>query len=201
MTNADDLLLAAREAPEKGEADLQELLGPMSTLRAKGYSWRDISLWFAERGIHVDHARLYRAFTRHLSAAASVPAADRYAEALRAVKMNPTQRAMLEHHFKAPNRTVTYTQLAKAAGKDDYQAANKQYGDLGAAIGKYIGFEFPMAPRRGKPFYSGAIGIDAPRSASNEYRLMMHHELAKAIEALALFPERQNLFPNHRGEH
>ena len=188
MTNADDLLRAALAAPEKGETDLQELLGPISALRAKSYSWRDVSAWFAERGVHVDHARLYRAFTRHLSAAASVPAADQYEQALKAVKMNATQRAMLEHHFKAPNRTVTYTQLSKAAGKADYQVANKQYGDLGAAIGRYIGFEFPMAPRRGKPFYSGAIGIDAPRSASNEYRLMMHHELAKAIEALKLFP-------------
>lgn len=187
MTNTDDLLRAALEAPEKDETDLQELLGPISALRAKSYSWRDISVWFGERGIHVDHARLYRAFNRHLSAAASVPAANKYAEALMALKMNATQRAMLEHHYKAPNRTVTYTQLAKAVGKDDYQVANKQYGDLGAAIGKYIGFEFPMAPRRGKPFYSGAIGIDAPRSASNEYRLMMHHELAKAIEALKLF--------------
>ena len=188
MTNADELLRAALEASAKGETDLQELLGPTSALRAKGYSWRDISAWFAERGIDVDHARLYRAFTRHLSAVTNVPAAEQYAQALKAVKMNALQRAMLEHHFKAPNRTVTYTQLAKAAGKDDHQVANKQYGDLGAAIGKHIGFEFPMAPRRGKPFYSGAIGIDAPRSASNEYRLMMHHELAKAIEMLKLFP-------------
>ena len=188
MMNTDDLLHAALEAPQKAETDLHELLGPISTLRAKNYSWRDISAWFAERGVDVDHARLYRAFTRHLSAVASVPAADQYAKALEVVKMNATQRAMLEHHFRAPNRTVTYTELARAAGKDDYQVANKQYGDLGAAIGKYIGFEFPMAPRRGKPFYSGAIGIDAPRSASNEYRLMMHHELAKAIEALKLFP-------------
>lgn len=187
MTNAEDLLRAALEAPEKDETDLKELLGPISALRAKGYSWRDISVWFGERGVHVDHARLYRAFTRHLSAAASVPSADQYAQALKTAKMNATQRAMLECHYKAPNRTVTYTQLAKAAGKDDYHVANKQYGNLGAAIGKYIGFEFPMAPHRGKPFYSGAIGIDAPRSASNEYRLMMHHELAKAIEVLKLF--------------
>jgi hypothetical protein len=187
MMNSDNLLRAALEAPQIGETDLQELLGPTNALRAKGYSWRDISAWFAERDVHVDHARLYRAFTRHLSAAASVPSADQYAQALEVVKMNAMQRAMLEHHFKAPNRTVTYTQLAKSAGKDDYQVANKQYGNLGAAIGKHIGFEFPMAPRRGKPFYSGAIGIDAPRSASNEYRLMMHHELAKAIEALHLF--------------
>jgi hypothetical protein len=101
--------------------------------------------------------------------------------------MTDKQRAMLEYHYKALNRTVTYTELARAAGKDDYQVANKAYGDLGYALGAKIGFEFPMAPKRGKPFYSGSLGIDAPRDANNEYRLMMHHELAKAIAALKLF--------------
>jgi hypothetical protein len=55
------------------------------------------------------------------------------------------QRAMLEYHFNAPNRTVTYTQLAKAAGKDDYQVANKQYCNLGMAIGKDIEFQWRLA--------------------------------------------------------
>ena len=58
---------------------------------------------------------------------------------------------------------------------------------LGAAIGQKTGFEFPIAPKRSKPYHSGAIGIDAPRGPSNEYRLMMLHELAKAVETLKLF--------------
>jgi hypothetical protein len=187
MTNAEDLLQAALAAPEKGENDLRELLGSISALRAKNYSWREISAWFAERGIEVDHARLYRAFTKHLAAVINVPPAEKYVEALRRLKMTTAQKAMLQFHFRAPNRTVTYTELAKAAGKNDYRVANTEYGNLGAAIGKETGFEFPMAPKRGKPFYSGAIGIDAPRGPSNEYRLMMHHALAEAIATLRLF--------------
>ena len=187
MINAEELLQAAQAAPEKGENDLQELLGSISTLRAKNYSWREISSWLAERGIQVDHARLYRAFTRHLAAVINVPSAEKYTEVLRGLKMTTAQKAMLQFHFHAPNRTVTYTELAKAAGKSDYRFANTEYGNLGAAIGKKTGFEFPMAPKRSKPFYSGAIGIDAPRGPNNEYRLMMHHELAKAIETLKLF--------------
>lgn len=187
MLNADLLLQDALAAPDKGENDLRELLGPISALRAKNYSWREISAWFAERGIEVDHARLYRAFTRHLAAVINVPSAEMYAKALTALKMSAAQKAMLQFHFHALNRTVTYTELAKAAGRSDYRAANTEYGNLGSAIGKETGFEFPMAPKRSKPFYSGAIGIDAPRGPSNEYRLMMHHELAKAIELLGLF--------------
>lgn len=187
MPTLDELLQAAISAPEKEEHDLQELLGPISALRAKNYSWRDISAWFAEKGIHVDHARLFRAFTKHLAAVVNVPSAEQYASALKAIKMNAGQRAMLKCHYEAPNRTITYTELATAAGKEDHQVANSQYGKLGAAIGKHTGFELPMAPKRGKPFYSGSIGIDAPRGPNHEYRLMMHHELAKAIEMLKLF--------------
>lgn len=187
MAPAENLLQAALEAPDKGEDALESLLGPISALRAKSYSWREIAAWFAARGIDVDHARLYRAFTRHLAAVVNVPLADKYAEALQAIKMTAAQKAMLAFHYAAPNRTVTYRELAKAAGKEDYRVANTEYGNLGALIGKKTGFEFPMAPKRGKPFYSGAIGIDAPRGASNEYRLMMHHELAKAIATLKLF--------------
>lgn len=187
MLNTETLLQAAIHAPEKDANSLQELIGPISALRDKNYSWREISAWFAERGIEVDHARLYRTFTKHLAAVINVPSAHRYAEALGGFTMTAPQKAMLEYHYLASNRTVTYTELAQAAGKSDYRVANSEYGSLGAAIGKKTGFEFPMAPKRGKPFYSGAIGIDAPRGPSNEYRLMMHHELAKGIEMMKLF--------------
>lgn len=193
MPNTEELLSQALAAPDKADNDLKELLGPISTLRAKKYSWREISAWFAERGIDVDHARLYRAFTRHLAAVINVPPAGKYVEALRGLEMTAVQRVMLHCHFLAPNRTVTYTELARAAGKSDYRVANSEYGNLGAALGERTGFEFPMAPTRGKPFYSGAIGVDAPRGPNNEYRLMMHHELAKAIESLALFAEAEQL--------
>ncbi|MBK9684523.1 MAG: hypothetical protein IPO59_15025 [Betaproteobacteria bacterium] len=185
MTTADTLQQAAMSAPEKD--DTQAHLGTVATLRGKGYSWRDIAAFMAEHGVSIDHARLYRAYTRHLAGVINVPSSKQYVEGLKAIKMSAQQRAMLEYHYRASNRTVTYTELATAVGKTDHQVANKLYGNLGAELGKKIGFEFPMAPKRGKPFYSGSIGIDAPRGPSNEYRLMMHHELAKAIVELKLF--------------
>ena len=65
--------------------------------------------------------------------------------------------------------------------------ANSAYGRLGKALGETAGYTFPMAEGRGVPFFSGAIGIDAPRSAQGEYRLMMHHELADALTSLEWF--------------
>jgi hypothetical protein len=185
MNTAEAILQAALKVPEKD--DLREHLGTISTLRGKGYSWRDIAAFLVSNGVDVDHARVYRAYTKHLAAVTKVPSAEQYVEGLRSIKMTDKARAMLQCHYLAPNRTVTYTELAKAAGQDEYRVANKVYGDLGFALGTKIGFEFPMAPKRGTPFYSGALGVDAPRDANNEYRLMMHHELAKAIAALKLF--------------
>lgn len=185
MTTIDTLLQAAQSAPDKD--DTQAHLGTIAALRSKGYSWREISAFMAEHGVSIDHARLYRAYTRHLAGVINVPSSTQYVEGLKGIKMSAQQRAMLECHYKSLNRTVTYTELARAVGKPDYQVANKLYGNLGAELGRRIGFEFPMASTRGKPFYSGSIGIDAPRGPSNEYRLMMHHELAKAIAEFKLF--------------
>ena len=40
----------------------------ISTLRGKGFSYRDIAEWLSERGIDLDHNAVYRLYTRSLSA-------------------------------------------------------------------------------------------------------------------------------------
>lgn len=187
MKSPEDILAAALDAPTKDRDVVNDHLGTIATLKQKGYSWRDMQAFLAEQGVDIDHARLYRAWTRHQAAVINVPPAAEYAKALKTLKMNARQRAMLECHYRALNRTVTYTELAHAAGKTDYRVANVDYGTLGQELGRKIGFEFPMAASRAKPFYSGSLGVDAPRGPSNEYRLMMHHELAKAIAELGWF--------------
>lgn len=117
----------------------------------------------------------------------NIPTAQTYEQGLKAIKISTGQRAMLECHYLALNRTVTYTELAAAAGSSDFRTANLEYGQLGRALGEEIGYNFPVAGQRGEPFFSGALGIDAPRSETREFRLMMHHELAKAIDHLGWF--------------
>jgi hypothetical protein len=69
----------------------------------------------------------------HVGDRMTIPTAAEYKIALRAIKISENQRKMLEAHFRAHNRTLTYTQLAKAAREeyDSNKPANSQYGKLG----------------------------------------------------------------------
>lgn len=95
---------------------------------------------------------------------------------------------MLRRHFTAHNRTVTYTELANAVESDDHRTANRQYGGLGKVIGETLGATFEKASKRDDLFYSGMICVELQtRSSTGHIQMMMHHELAKAIEALEWF--------------
>ena len=48
---------------------------------------------------------------------------------------------MLEAHLDAPEQILTATQLAQAAGYDDYVVANAQYGTLGRALAEKLEWE------------------------------------------------------------
>ena len=185
MPNPRDILGDALRLPDKDE--LSPHLPTICALRDKGYSWRDIADFLRERGVETEHTKVFRLYTKHRSQVMNIPDAHAYADGLKAIRLTQAQSRMLEHHYSAHNRTVTYTELAKSAGSGNHRIANSAYGKLGRALGEAIGFMFPIAGDRGEPFYSGSIGIDAPRTATNEYRLMMHHELAKAIDLLGWF--------------
>ena len=116
-----------------------------------------------------------------------IPTAAAYQKALSSISISDQQRAMLKARYHSPNRSITYTDLAKAAGYSDYGAANLQYGQLGLILGEAVGFEFVDADARpGEKFYSSSIGMPNPYT-SGHFQLVMHHELAKAIAALGWF--------------
>jgi hypothetical protein len=122
--------------------------------------------------------------------AALIPPYGIYKQALEAISISKAQRVMLEAHFKALNRTITYTDLAKAAGfMGGHRGANLQYGKLGERLGQKLGeksgFVFADSDTRsGKKFHGSSIG-NGHYGVDGEFRLVMHHELAKAIEELA----------------
>jgi hypothetical protein len=62
--------------------------------------------------------------------AGAKPNGVRLEEGLRAnlEALSDGQVAMLKAHFRAPDQTITATELAKAAGYARYSAANLQYG-------------------------------------------------------------------------
>lgn len=185
MQTAKTILKAALEAPHKDE--LVQHLGTIFALREKDYSWREIADFLGEHGVKAEHTKLFRLFTKHRSLAMKIPDAKTYEDGLKAITLSNEQKAMLEFHYRAHNRTATYTELAHAAGFENYRVANSNYGRLGKALGEAVGYTFPIAPDRGEPFYSASLGIDAPRTETREYRMMMHHELSKAIDSLGWF--------------
>jgi len=198
MEAVDLVLEAARRAPTK-EQDLRKHTEAITTLRDKGYTWREVAAFLNEHGVVTDHTKLLRFMQKYSEF--KVPPADEYVRALTELrsegKLEGHWWTMLAFHYGAHNRTVTYTQLAKAAeangakvpAERPHSYANLQYGLLAKAIGTKLGMKFLPSASRAEPFYSSAIGLDNPAKAPNaDYELVMHHELAKALQCLEASP-------------
>jgi hypothetical protein len=72
------------------------------------------------------------------------PPAQVYEAAFVAIRpLNDGYRAMLTAHLRSPDRLISATKLAEAAGYRSYSGANLHYGKLGYAIAQEIGFEPP----------------------------------------------------------
>jgi hypothetical protein len=205
MVNLIQILKEVEQVQPRVELDT--LYPAVVQLRLKNFSWREIAEFLNERGIDTDHSKVFRMFSRvEQKNAFVVPTKQAYAAALSELssknKLNASAAAMLEHHFHAHNRTVTYTQLAQAAHDKEipglkvdqqpvsYKTANLVYGKLGRLLGETIDKNFKFAPTndRGGLFYSSTLGLENPMSPEgSEFQLVMHHELAKAIDGLGWF--------------
>lgn len=190
---------------ERRKDDLSEHLEVIAILRGKNLTWRDIASFLCDRGVDVDHTRVYRfakaneeeinritngGVNMNKSNQVVVPPAKEYVRALQTIKLTPSQLQMLRAHYMAHNRSITYRELALAAGFDTHVVANSQYGKLGRDLGENIGFAFTKSKTRDAFFYSSAIGADNPDTPEGEeYQLIMHHELAKAIQELGWFKD------------
>ena len=101
-------------------------------------------------------------------------------------RLTDGHRAMLKAHINAPGRTMTATELAEAAGYENYSAANLQYG----FVGKWLYEELlcPLSEREdGTKVYTCALatGLDEGREEV-EWRWVMKPEVASALETLGL---------------
>jgi hypothetical protein len=193
MPTPAEILREAKREPERQGLDAHR--EAINTLREKGFTWREVADFLRERGVDTDHTKLFRFMQRkeksmNTHQEFSVPPASKYAEALKGLKISDIQRDMLRAHYEAHNRTINYTDVAAAGGSDSHSTANSHYGKLGRSLGEALNFNFIIAEKRGKPFYSSALGMDNPyKPEGEEYQLVMHHELAKAIEQLGWFKQ------------
>ena len=101
-------------------------------------------------------------------------------------KLNDNYLAMIRAHYHAPNRSITATLLAEAAGYDGYGSANLHYGK----IGSFLYEELPMdIPKRegGKPIYTYMLADAAEKTGDEEHWVwQMRPEVAGAVQVLGL---------------
>ncbi len=187
-----NILEDAQSAPSK--SSIEEHKEAILILRSKKFTWREIADFLVERGVQTDHTQVYRLIskTKNRSETMSFPNADNYEKALTEISISDNQKLMLEAHYKSFNKSITYTELAESAGYADHEVANRQYGELGKVLGTKLDFPF-FIKKDGKPFASSSIGMENTHTSnlnpSGQFQLVMHHELAKAIENLGWFKE------------
>jgi len=195
MPSPEELLRDALAAPAR--TDLAPHVDAIKALREKKWSWREIADFLRERGVDTDHTKLLRFMQKH-EQRWHVPDSTRYEQVLRKLmvsgKLKGPQMAMLHHLYEAHNRTATYTELANAAARAGgnvpaerpHVYANLEFGKLGKLLGEALGMGFLPSSKRDAPFYSSSIGVGSSTTAEGaEFELVMHHELAKALDRLS----------------
>jgi hypothetical protein len=172
----------------------------IAVLRSKNYTWREIAQFLTERGVVTDHTRIYRFMGAKMKEQFSIPTAASYEEALtrlkNSTKVNDKQWGMLAFHLAAHNRTASFRQLGQAVGYE-VGPAKLHYGKFGGLLGSELGMVFAKMRQddaESGDFSSSAIGSGSHyRDSDGEFQLIMHHELAKALERLDWF--KQQLAP------
>ncbi len=93
-------------------------------------------------------------------------------------------RAMLKAHYQADEHTLTATELASAAGYDNYSAANLHYGMLGKLLGAHLPIE-PEKRDDETPIWTTILAEGDPeRTEEEHYRWIMRAELVQALKEL-----------------
>ena len=189
MTDLSQLLKDA-ESYNVNKANLDVYKEVIAKLRSKGASWREIAKFLSDKaGITVEHTKIARtalSWGLETHFAKDLPSSDEYIKALRLMTLSNDEKIMLYFHFNQHNRTVTYSELSNCLGYDSYQYANKVYGGFSKKLCEELNFK-ALPSASGRPFYGSVVGMKYAYSGpKDEFQLVMHHELSKAIEELRL---------------
>jgi hypothetical protein len=89
---------------------------------------------------------------------------------------------MLKALFSAPNRTLTATQLAAAAGYTSYASANEKFGKLARMVAEDLGFVPDQRPD-GSPIWTLTLASADPnwREDDREWRWAMRQQVADCL--------------------
>jgi hypothetical protein len=172
------------------------LVAKQGEIGAKCWAWRDGKPVHKLVGVDVPDAiqKARKAIDSDLGVAARHgDAGDQaYTRALQAIlpELSTGQVKMLQAHYRAPDRIISATELARAAGYSNYSGANLQYGNLGKALHEHHPVDLPVRSN-GTLVYTYALA-DSPDFAPNtteddsHWRWRMLPSLAFALRAVGL---------------
>lgn len=106
------------------------------------------------------------------------PTAEEFQVALKAISPLPAHHlGMLQAHYRAPQHTITATQIAHAVGYKDWHPVNAGYGTFCHDLAKQMG-------REGEASDLQLILASADKGESGELDLVMRSTLATALDGL-----------------
>ena len=115
------------------------------------------------------------------------PCADEIRAALPHVPMNKAREAMLMAHLNAPDHILTATELAQAAGYDDYGIANLQYGLLAYDLAQELEWT-PGQKTNGVTTWTFTLADDADKrerksggDVAGHWRWKLRREVVEAL--------------------
>lgn len=116
-----------------------------------------------------------------------VPSVDEYTRAIKKLYdrgvLKPWATELLSTHYKAPDRMIFSSDLAKKLGWKSYRGVNRWYAYLGEIIGKEMNvsnddiYAIVLSSYRQEP---------VPGKEKPEWRLTMREEVAQALEKLKI---------------
>lgn len=95
-------------------------------------------------------------------------------------QIKENQRAMLIEHYRAPQRILTASQLARAVRYRSYRGVNLWYGKLAWRVAEQVGYD---ASAEGFTWLATLV-VDQPLNEAGEIPLKLRDEVAAALELL-----------------
>ncbi len=99
--------------------------------------------------------------------------------------------ALLQAHFKAPQHTATWAQIAKAVGYANGNAVNLHYGTLASRVAHHLGV---VEPPQGFWLFVLVRWADE-RDASGHTAFVLRRPVIEALTQLGILPGEGNLHP------
>lgn len=120
---------------------------------------------------------------------APIASADQFKRALLALRdknLPDSHLAMLKAQCRSPEGKITSTKLAEAAGYENYNAANLQYGTLGFNLAGVLSFN-PERRRDGTPMWWTTLSYSEEGAAepdTGQFQFIMRPELVAALREM-----------------